>query len=99
MTMATRKRRTDENDFAASDRLARDLVPEKMRPLSAAMRQRWEAAKRGRPRKPPGTKAVPTMITIEPKLLRLIDAHARKAGVSRSQFLANAAQRELRLVG
>lgn len=96
--MATRKK-IDENDFAALDRLARGITPEKMRPLSPAMRRRWEAARRGRPRKPVGAKALPTMITVEPKLLRLIDAQARKAGLSRSQFLAQAARRELGLAG
>lgn len=96
--MIKNKQKIDENDFEALDRLARGLTPEKMRPLSPAMHHRWEAAKRGRPRKAPGTKAVPTMITVEPRLLKRIDAEARKAGLSRSQFLANAARRELSLV-
>ncbi|MGA2496618.1 MAG: ribbon-helix-helix protein, CopG family [Tepidisphaeraceae bacterium] len=95
--MATRNPKIDENDFDALDKLARSMTPEKMRPLSPAMRRRWEVAKRGRPRKSPGTKAVPTMITIDPKLLKRIDAGARSAGLSRSQFLANAARRELNL--
>jgi hypothetical protein len=93
--MIRSKQKIDENDFEALDRLARSLTPERMRPLSPEMRRRWEAAVRGRPRKAPGTKAVPTMITVEPALLKRIDAGARKAGVSRSQFLANAARREL----
>ena len=92
------KQKIDENDFDALDRLARGITPEKMRPLSAAMQHRWQAAKRGRPRKAPGTKAIPTMITVEPRLLKRIDTIARKAGLSRSQFLANAARRELSLV-
>jgi hypothetical protein len=97
--MATRKKKINENDFAALDQLARSITPEKMQPLSRKMQQRWKAAKRGRPRKSPSAKAVPTMITLEPTLLRKIDAGARKAGVSRSQFLAEAARRELKLVG
>jgi hypothetical protein len=97
--MTTSKKKIDEDDFAALDRLARGITPEKMRPLSHKMQQRWNAAKRGRPRKSPSIKAVPTMITLEPKLLRKIDAGARKAGLSRSQFLAEAARRELKLVG
>ena len=97
--MARKIRKIDENDFEALDRLARSLTPEKMRPLSPAMHRRWQAAKRGRPRKSPGTKAVPTMITVEPKLLMRIDAGAKKARLSRSQFLANAARRALKLVG
>ena len=93
------KGKIDENDFEALDRLARRLTPEKMRPLSGVMRRRWRAAKRGRPRKLPAAKAVPTMITVEPKLLKRIDSRARRQGLSRSQFLANAVRRELRLVG
>jgi hypothetical protein len=91
------KHKMGENDFEALDRLARSITPADMRPLSPAMRKRWVAPKRGRPRKPPGTKAVPTMITLEPQLLRLIDHSARQAGISRSQFLADAARRRLGL--
>ncbi len=86
----------DENDFAALDQLARRITPKKMLPLDGELRRRWEDAKRGRPRKPHGTKAIPTMITVDPVLLRQIDAYAKKAGVSRSQFIANAARRQLR---
>lgn len=96
--MTKQKGTIGENDFEALDRLARGLTPEKMRPLCPAMRRRWQAAKRGRPRKAPGTKAMPTLITVEPDLLKRIDIEARKAGLSRSQFLAKAAKRELGLV-
>jgi hypothetical protein len=89
----------DENDFEALDRLAHSITPEMMRPMSPADRRRWEAAKRGRPRKPAGTKSVPTMITVEPKLLRLIEAQAKKTGMSRSQFFADAARLRLGLAG
>jgi Ribbon-helix-helix protein, copG family len=94
---AMTKTRIDEDDFAALDRLARSLTAGDMRPLSKTMRKRWQAAKRGRPRKSPAAKAVPTMITVEPKLLKRIDNRARRQGLSRSQFLANAARRELSL--
>jgi hypothetical protein len=97
--MAKHSDKIDENDFEALDRLARKLTPKTMRPLGPEMRRRWEAAKRGRPRKAPGTRSVPTMITVEPGLLKRIDKEARDLGLSRSQFLANAARRELRLVG
>jgi hypothetical protein len=97
--MNKKSRKIDEDEFAALERLALSVTPGKMRPLSQAMRLRWREAKRGRPRKAPGTKSVPTMITVEPALLKRIDACASKAGVSRSQFLAEAAQRALRLVG
>jgi hypothetical protein len=97
VAMKEKAHKIDEDDFEALDRLARSLTPEQMRPLSSTMRRRWQAAKRGRPRKAPGTKAVPTMITVEPGLLRRIDLVARSQGVSRSQFLADAARRQLRL--
>ncbi len=88
--MKAKQARTNENDFAAMDRLARSITPNKLRPLTAQQRGRWEAAKRGRPKKPPGTKAVPTLITVEPQLLRRADAYAKKAGLSRSQLFSDA---------
>jgi hypothetical protein len=93
--MATKKTKTDENDFDALDRLARGITPDKLRPLTPGQRRRWEAAKRGRPRKAPGTKAVPTLITVEPQLLRRADAYAKKAGLSRSQLFADALRRRI----
>jgi hypothetical protein len=98
--MAKRTSKIDENDFEALDKLAHRITPRMMRPLSPAMRRAWEAAKRtgrGRPRKPQGAKAVPTLITVDPKLLKLIDSQARKIGISRSQFLADAAKAKLGL--
>jgi hypothetical protein len=97
--MRKKEPKIDENDPKAMDQLARSISPESMRPLSPQMRRRWEAAKRGRPRKAPGTKAVPTLITIDPKLLKLIDAQAKKRNVSRSQFFADAARRRLKSAG
>jgi hypothetical protein len=63
--MKAKKSKTDENDFEALDRLARSVTPDKLRPLTPEQRSRWEAVKRGRPKKSPGTKAVPTLITVE----------------------------------
>jgi hypothetical protein len=100
--MAKKKKQqqhTDENDFEALDRLAHSITLDKLRPLTPEQRRQWEAAKRGRPRKAPGTKAVPTMITVEPKLLRKIDAYAKKAGMSRSQLFADAVRQKLGLAG
>jgi hypothetical protein len=94
-----KKKTIDDDDFDAIDRIARNMTLEKMRPLSPKMRRQWEQAKRGRPRKPLGTKSVPTMITVEPKLLRLIEAQAKKTGMSRSQFFADAARLRLGLAG
>lgn len=87
----------DEDDFEALDRLARGLTLENTRPLSKRQRQRWEDAKRGRPRKAPGTKAVPTLITVEPKLLRRADAYAKRAGLSRSELFAQAVRARIEM--
>ena len=89
----------DEDDFESLDRLAHEITLEKTRPMSPAMRRRWEDAKRGRPRKVPGTKAVPTLITVEPKLLKLADAYAKRTGISRSQLFAEAVRKRIGLVG
>ncbi len=97
--MAGKAKKIDENDFDALEKLARSITPRKMRPLSPEMLAKWNIAKRGRPRKAPGSKAVPTMITLEPKLLKQIDSQARLHGVSRSRFLADAARRQLRAAG
>lgn len=88
--MASKKSKTDENDFEALDRLAHSITPEKLRPLTPKQRRQWEAAKRGRPVKAPGTKAIPTLITVEPKLLKQVDAYAKKEGVSRSRLFSQA---------
>src|SRR5258706_1242792 len=92
------KRKTDENDFEALDRLARSITPKKLRVLTTEQRSRWNAAKRGRPKKAPGTKSVPTLITVEPHLLRQLDAYAKKAGVSRSQLFSEAIRLRIELV-
>lgn len=91
--MKPKSRKTNENDFEALERLAREITPEALRPLTGEQRRRWKAAKRGRPRKPAGMKAVPTLITVEPKLLKQADAYARRTGVSRSQLFADAVRR------
>jgi hypothetical protein len=91
----TRTAKTNENDFQALDRTARSITPDKLRPLTPAQRVRWESAKRGRPKKPPGTKAVPTLITVEPQLLRRADAYAKKAGLSRSQLFSDALRQRI----
>lgn len=93
--MENRKTKTDENDFEALDRLARGITPAALRPLTPEQRDRWEAVRRGRPKKPPGTKAVPTLITVELQLLRRADAYAKKAGLSRSQLFSDAIRRRI----
>jgi len=93
--MNTKKSKTNENDFAALDKLAHGITLEKLRPLSAEQRRQWNAAKRGRPAKAPGTKAVPTLITVEPQLLHQADAYAKKAGISRSQLFSEAIRQRI----
>ena len=44
--MATKKK-IEEDDFEALDRLARSVTLEKLRPLSPEQRRRWEAANAG----------------------------------------------------
>jgi hypothetical protein len=95
--MKVKMTKTDENDFEALDRLARSITLGKLRPLTPEQRTRWEAAKRGRPKKPPGTKAVPTLITVEPQLLRRADAYAKKARISRSQLFSDALRQRIDL--
>jgi hypothetical protein len=90
-----KKIRTDENDFDALDRLARSITPSKLRPLTAQQEDQWKEAKRGRPKKPPGAKAVPTLITVEPRLLRRADAYAKKTGLSRSQLFSDALRQRI----
>lgn len=94
-TRTTKK--TDENDFEALDRLARSITPEKLRPLTPEQRRRWESAKRGRPRKAPASRAVPTLITVEPKLLKQVDAYAKKEGMSRSRLFSEAVRQRIGL--
>jgi hypothetical protein len=93
--MSLKKNKTDENDFSALDRLARSITPDKLRALTPDLQRRWEAAKRGRPKKLPGTTSVPTLITVEPQLLRRADAFAKKTGLSRSQLFSDALRQRI----
>lgn len=93
--MKTKRPKVDEHDFEALDKLAHSITLAKLRPLTPAQQRMWEEAKRGRPKKAPGTKAVPTMITVEPKLLKKVDAYARRQGMSRSQLFAEAVQKRM----
>jgi hypothetical protein len=94
--MSSKKSNTDENDFEALDKLARGITPEKLKSLTSEQRRRWNEAKRGRPKKAPGTKAVPTLITVEPRLLQQVDAYAKKMGVSRSQLFSDAIRQRIK---
>jgi hypothetical protein len=95
--MSNTHRKTHENDFNALEKLAHAITPKKLRPLTPQQRRQWNAAKRGRPAKAAGTKAVPTLITVEPQLLHQADAYAKKIGISRSQLFNDAIRRRIRM--
>lgn len=98
--MAKRKKpTTDENDFEALDRLAHSITLENTRPLTAEQRRRWEAVQRGRPKKAPESKAIPTLITVEPKLLKQVDAYAKQEGMSRSRLFSEAVRQRIEGTG
>ena len=97
--MSTKKKSTDENDFEGLERLAKSVTLAKLPTLTPAQRRRWQSVKRGRPRKAPGTKSVPTLITVEPALLRRVDSYAKKAGISRSQLFSEAIREKIRRAG
>ncbi len=63
-------------------------VIDRTRPMNAAERARWKAAKgkRGRPRVGKGAKAV--SVTIEAGLLEKADRMAKKMGLTRAQLIA-----------
>jgi hypothetical protein len=72
------------------DRIATDTTD--IRPLSPAMRRRWEAAKRtgkkvGRPKKSLNEKSRIVPVSIDPALLEQVDRYARTAGISRSRLV------------
>jgi len=48
--MPMKRQKIDETNFDALEKLASQITPEKMRPLSPALRRRWNAAKRQLPR-------------------------------------------------
>jgi hypothetical protein len=69
-------------------RLAKGTDFNQTRPLSAEESALWKIAKRGRPRKRPGTKAVAVQVTFAPEFLKEIDAFAAARKMSRAQLLA-----------
>jgi hypothetical protein len=65
-----------------------------MRPMSPAMRRRWEAARStgakprlGRPRRDPRHRSRIVPISIAPELLAEVDRFAKAAGISRSRLV------------
>ena len=94
--MKTKSKTTDENDFDALDRLARGIDKKSLKPLTSALRRRWEAARRARPEHVAAAqKSIPTLIALDAGLLERLDAQARKAGISRSQFVSDAIEQRM----
>ena len=98
--MKSKKQTTKK--VAALDQMAMDQSD--VRPMSSAMRLRWEAAgrtgekvKRGRPRKQPGTKSRIVPISIEPLLLEQVDQYAKTVGISRSRLVAEALRLRMKM--
>jgi hypothetical protein len=69
-------------------RFDRPFVTDESRPLTRAERAFWERAKRrpGRPRN--GQGALRISVTVEKGLLALVDARAKKEGISRAELIA-----------
>lgn len=89
--MKAKLKNTDENDFDALDRLAQGIDDQSLKPLTPALRRRWKAARRARAEHDPAAQpSIPTLIALDAKLLERLDAQARKAGLSRSQFVSDA---------
>lgn len=78
--------------MAVVDQLAKGTDYKDTRPLSPRGKALWEAAKRGRPPKPPGSKSIAVQVTFEPKLLQKIDAYAAAKTMTRAQLLAQGAK-------
>lgn len=98
-----KKKASIDSSIGLSDREARDTSD--IRPMTAAMRRQWEAAKetgvphssrRGRPPKQPELKSRIVPISIEPGLLAEADQYAKLAGLSRSALIAEALKARLK---
>jgi hypothetical protein len=84
-----------ERDVAELATLSTEELRKRARPLTAAERAEWERARRGRPRKVPGTKAARVLFTIDPELLKRADEYARRHGLTRAQLLATGLQKAI----
>lgn len=90
MKSKSRKQET----FEELEKLAHDTSD--LKPLSPAMRRKWQAASRtrvkarpGRPRKDPRLKSQIVPVSMDPALLEELDRRADAAGVTRSRFIAD----------
>ena len=87
------KMTAQERDVEAK-KLEKGISFKDTRPLSKHSQARWELAKRGRgrPRKPAGEKAERILISIEPRLLALIEEFAGANNLDRSKLFALSVQ-------
>lgn len=77
-----------EREVAELATLSTRELRKRARPLTARERAQWERARRGRPRKAPGTKAARVLFTIDPELLKQADQYARQHGLTSAQLIA-----------
>jgi hypothetical protein len=80
MTNAERAEATREFD--------EEFVIDKCRPLTAAERARWEAAKRKKPGTANGRDLRTISVAVERKLLAQSDALAKRLGITRARLIA-----------
>lgn len=85
---------TAQERDADAKKLENGISFKETRPLSKHSRALWELAKRGRgrPRKPAGEKAARILISIEPRLLALIEEFANANSLDRSKLFALSVQ-------
>jgi hypothetical protein len=69
-------------------RLTTEELLTRSRPLTAKERREWATKVRGRPAKPERERAVRVLFTIDPTLLRQVDAYARANDLSRAELIA-----------
>jgi hypothetical protein len=76
------------DELRAEGKLLQHTKLSDLRPLSPEMREQWERAKRGRGRPRKLVKAARILITIEPELLAMTDAVAKKRKLTRAALIA-----------
>ena len=73
------------------DRAVADLDqfdPTVAKPMARRGKQLWKIARRGRPRKPEHQKTRRVVISVDPLLLKRMDAYAKSHGLDRSKLIA-----------
>lgn len=85
--VAKYQRMRSEELREATRRFDEETVIDESRPLTAAERKAWEAARRkpGRPRKGAGVKVI--SVSVERELLARCDTLARNLGISRASLI------------